>query len=385
MSNYKFNLLYKKNNKIGNARRFERQCRMFENKLAFPSPVSYEDIDIEFKKWVENDLEIVYDNIKLPTYNLYSNQRVGEFAQNWKFLDGNGNMAMNFKNITRENNPKKGTIYGNMNVPGNLKYDIGYRAVRQDNTLIGYDRYTMKQPFGVDLEYKIMLVTNKFNLLNQFNELVNEKFKAITCYIFPNEHPMSMILEDISDTSDYTVDDRKFYSQTYSIKVRGYIIRREDFEITHLPIRNLTYLSTGDIIKRKNIDDVKVYENPCNELTEEEHYSYKEMVIDIDITKCRDEVEFEYDIKSNLKITDIELNNIDEFKLFINKEEVDLDSEYDIYFFNGDIVEVKTTIIDLREESNVKFIGLLENQILDSDELPESALDDENYTDILKI
>ena len=37
---------------------------------------------------------------------------------------------------------------------------------------------------------------------------------------------MPMFLDAINDESEYTIDDRKFYSQSYQIKVMGYIIRK---------------------------------------------------------------------------------------------------------------------------------------------------------------
>ena len=71
------------------------------------------------------------------------------------------------------------------------------------------------------------------------NELMHYEFSAIDCYISPNDHPMSMTLEDVSDNSEYAIDDRKYYSQTYKIKVRGYIIRKEDYKVERIPSRFL--------------------------------------------------------------------------------------------------------------------------------------------------
>ena len=50
---------------------------------------------------------------------------------------------------------------------------------------------------------------------------------------------MPLTLEDVSDESEYTIDDRKYYSQTYKIKVRGYIIRKEDYKVERIPSRFL--------------------------------------------------------------------------------------------------------------------------------------------------
>jgi hypothetical protein len=74
-------------------------------------------------------------------------------------------------------------------------------------------------------------------LLNEMNEMMHYEFNAITAYISPNDHPMPLTLEDISDESEYTIDDRKYYSQTFKIKLKGYIIRREDYKVERIPSR----------------------------------------------------------------------------------------------------------------------------------------------------
>jgi hypothetical protein len=88
-----------------------------------PKTVSYEDIDRAFKDWVENNIVIVQDGIKLPTMVLYSNQRFSEYMQSWRYTDENNNVRLNFKTVTRETNPSHGTIVGDTyNIPGNRFY-----------------------------------------------------------------------------------------------------------------------------------------------------------------------------------------------------------------------------------------------------------------------
>ena len=41
----------------------------------FPATLEYKDIDAEFKRWVEDELEMEYDGEKIPTILLFSNQR----------------------------------------------------------------------------------------------------------------------------------------------------------------------------------------------------------------------------------------------------------------------------------------------------------------------
>ena len=191
----------------------------------FPNPLTYEDIDREFKKWVEEGLEISYEGKKLPTMTLFSNQRFSEYMQSWTFTDEDHNPILNFKAINRENNPKSGTINGeSKNIPGEHTWLMKRLVATDKNNREYYIEYRMKQPISVDLKYKVSLFTNKYELLNDFNLLVNDKFKAITAYIKPNGHYISMKLDDISDDSEYSLNDRQYYSQSYSITVRAYII-----------------------------------------------------------------------------------------------------------------------------------------------------------------
>ena len=76
-----------------------------------PKTVKYRDIDEAFVQWVEEELKVVYEEELLPTYALFSNQRYSEYMQMWEGLDDNNNLKLNFKVITRENNPQVGNIY----------------------------------------------------------------------------------------------------------------------------------------------------------------------------------------------------------------------------------------------------------------------------------
>lgn len=202
----------------------------------FPLPINYDDIDREFVKFVEKELEISYDGVRVPTIRLFSNQRLSEYSQTWEQSDANGNILMNFKTVTRENTPQKGENQGsNFNIPGERYYPMYYVPELQENGTTAYNVYEMKQPFAVDFIYTIGLITNKYELINQFNNLVLSKFKANECYLWPNEHPMPMFLDSISDESEYGIDNRKYYSQSFKIKLNAYIIREDDFRVTKLP------------------------------------------------------------------------------------------------------------------------------------------------------
>lgn len=248
-----------RNHAVGTERRRNMSKLILENQTFFPKPVTYEDIDKAFFKWVDEKLDIAYNGKRLPTYKLFSNQKLSEYSQTWSNLDDTGNIIMNFKTITRENNPQHGESQGgNYNVPGNRDYPMFYVPVLQENGEEAYDVYSMKQPLSVNFMYTVSVICNKYEILNKFNETMHYEFNALECYISPNDHPMPMVIENINDESEYSIDDRKYYSQSYQIKLMGYIIRKEDFKVTKIPSRfkvGIVHDEARKKYKKKSIDD----------------------------------------------------------------------------------------------------------------------------------
>lgn len=227
-----------RNHAVGTERRRNMSKIVLENQTFFPKSVEYVDVDKAFFNWVDKKLDVVYNGKKLPTYKLFSNQKLSEYSQTWENLDETGNIIMNFKTITRENNPQHGESQGgNYNVPGNRDYPMFYVPILQENGEEAYDLYSMKQPLSVNFMYTVSVICNKYEILNKFNELMHYEFSALECYIYPNEHPMPMVIENITDESEYSIDDRKYYSQSYQIKLMAYIIRKEDFKVSKVPSR----------------------------------------------------------------------------------------------------------------------------------------------------
>lgn len=249
-----------------------------------PKTVSYEDIDRAFKDWVENNIVIVQDGIKLPTMVLYSNQRFSEYMQSWRYTDENNNVRLNFKTVTRETNPSHGTIVGDTyNIPGNRFYPFkSIQAIDENGKRYRID-YKMKQPTAVDLVYKISIMTNRYVTLNEFNETIHKLFNAKQEYIAPNGHFMSITLENISDESEYNIEDRQFFSQNFTAKVKGYIIKEDDFMVEENPIASIICFEGDTAKRRKPTIELSEYD-PC--YVEEEQYFQKPIEIDVDLSFC---------------------------------------------------------------------------------------------------
>ena len=372
-----------RNSLKGNEVREKSSRIILKDKTYLPKTVTYSDIDKEFQRFVAEDLDITYNGIKLPTQKLFSNQRIGEFAQNWDKLDSMKNMSMNFKTVSRQNNPQKGKIYGEQyNIPGDRTYPMFEIPSLQKNGQMGLDIYSMKQPMAIDLEYSVSIVTNKYELLNEFNSLIHDKFKSLEYYIFPKGHAMSTKLDSISDDTIYNIDDRKYYSQTYKIIVHAYIIKESDFHIIHVPLRKNVIMNGEKTINKhnKNKDVVFEYDN-CRLIEDENKYKHQLVDIRINFSECEDEKEFI--CEDNLTIFTIELVNTFDFIIYVNDEPYKKDTIDNISFEQGDRIKVKTLKKDYLQGNSLSIIAYNKDKIVKANEEIESSEDDESFKGIV--
>ncbi len=111
-----------------------------------------------------------------------------------------------------------------------------------DGVRRGIDLYKIPQPTSVDLTYEVRIFTGKMKDLNKFNEKIQKTFQARQSYLNVNGHPMPLHLESIGDESNIEdFENRRFYVQMFELKLLGYILDEDDFEIT--PTLNRAVLS----------------------------------------------------------------------------------------------------------------------------------------------
>lgn len=361
--NYK-NIIKLKRNVVGNERRENLAKEVLKDATPLPQPLEYEDIDKEFERWVSEDLDISFEEQKLPTYLMLSNQRFSEYLQSWQNVDDKKNLILNFKTITRENNPKSGTINGDTkNIPGDIDFLMKrvFSVDRHGNRY--FIDYRVKQPISVDFIYTVSIFTNKYQLLNKFNMIMNEKFKAIDCYIRPNGHFIPMKLDDISDESEYNIDDRRYYSQSYLITVMAYIMPKDSFRVIEQPMMRLECFD-GEQVKPKTI----VEEIECGN----DYNPYEYTKIEIISTIPKDKTRHKFKIDCDSEITSVILKNVMYFKMYVNGKEVIINTDtenasYNEYEIKLDIpikLNVNDTInleaisrYEISEDSEIKFIA----------------------------
>ena len=321
-----------------------------------PKPIVYEDIDNAFKLWVEEALDIVYENVKLPTFPLFSNQKFSEYLQSWEHVDENKNLILNFKTISRENNPHGGTLYGDTkNIPGERDYLIKRVFMTDKNDRGYFINYKKKQPYCIDLTYNIGIFTNKFDLINKFNEIINDKFKSINAYMLVKGHYIGMRLDNIQDHSEYSIDDRQYYSQLYTITVLSYIITEDSFSVEETPV--LKFMGFEGEKSRKRVE---IEEPPCHK--EENRYYNKPCNLLINMGVCDEKLKFKLD--TNLYITHEKLDNVRYIKWSVN--DVEYNTLKEIHLKNGDEIRILKLIrLNVSNDVKIEYNGYIPDVIFD--------------------
>lgn len=415
-----------RNHAVGTERRRNMSKIILENQTYFPKPVLHEDIDKAFFEWVDKKIEVIYNGKRLPTYKLFSNQKLSEYSQTWSNLDDTGNIIMNFKTITRENNPQHGESQGGYyNIPGNRDYPMFYVPVLQENGEEAYDMYSMKQPLSINFMYTVSVICNKYEILNKVNELMHHEFSALECYLYPNDHPMPMVIENITDESEYSIDDRKYYAQSYQIKLMAYIIRKEDFKVTKIPSRFKVSVNAIDKKKYKknkiddcwlgNLENATVVEktpkgisaelpkletlnaydacDPPIELIapprspsvvmeelpdccipkEADPYVHKKIKLIADFPYC-EEHSVAFIMDSVVDIDTIETENVHDFVIKVNGKVQTFDDE--VKFNIGDEIDINISREDEYGDSMLTIIGTDPDTVIDTRIEPETMLDE---------
>lgn len=345
---------------IGIERRMNFAKEILHKETNFPKPLEYADIDKAFETFIDKELDMVdNDGNRIPTYTLYSTQRFSEYSQTWEHTDENGNLLMNFKTVSRENNPNFGQNQGGLfNIPGNRRYTMLEKIVLDDNGTEHMEVYSMGQPYAVDLKYKVNFVTNTFSTINTFNMKLNKLFRAKQCYIRPNGHYIPMVIESIDDSTSYGLEERKFFVQQVTIKAMAYIINEEDFQVHKFAMRPRLFME-GERKHKKVSVDLEEYEKKENK------------AVEINISFKLPETKVEFEIDMDIDINSFETNNARDVRVFVNDMPYYIDKGFQVK--SGDSIRVKIKRDNEMEDASVKFIGIDPNYIYDSTTVTESV------------
>tara|TARA_R110000796_G_scaffold40062_1_gene99385 strand:+ start:12926 stop:13960 length:1035 start_codon:yes stop_codon:yes gene_type:complete len=196
-----------------------------------PKGVGLSDIDETFIDFVGDDLEMEIDGNKIPVIFL-TIQRWAEFSKTWTFADKFKNLKMPFITIVRQPHIQVGTNQNSMwNIPGNKLYTY-LKVPTYDAGIRGVDTYRIPQPTSVDVTYDVRLFCNRMKDLNVFHTIIQTAFNSRQYYVKVKGHPMPVHLESIGDESQKdNFDKRRFYVQHFNMKLLGYILDEDDYEV----------------------------------------------------------------------------------------------------------------------------------------------------------
>lgn len=227
---FKKNLLLNKV-RIGRDRRDDLLEDVRENTAYLPKGIMYEDMDRTFIEFANDELSITIDDEKVPVIFL-TLQRWSEFARTWQDSDDYGNIKIPFITVVRNPAVQQGENQGNLwNIPGNPTFNY-LKVPNNKNGRLEVDIYKIPQPTPVDVTYEVRFFGNRMRDLNKINKKIQQLFKSRQHYIRPNEHFMPLHLESISDESEITdVNKRRYYVQLFEIKLLGYLLDEDDFEV----------------------------------------------------------------------------------------------------------------------------------------------------------
>lgn len=417
---------------IGKERRGNIRKYILEKASYFPKPIEYSDIDQAMYDWVDKTFNLAYNGKRLPTYKLFSTQRLSEYSSTWSNVDDSGSVILNFKSLTRETNPQKGESQGStMNIPGHRCYTMYLVPVLQESGDEAFDLYTMKEPYAVNFTYSVSIITNKYELLNEMNSQMHYQFQAINDYINVNGHYMPLTLDDISDESEYDLEERKYYSQTFKIKLKAYIIRKEDYTVKRVPSKLVMYTNENVYSRKGSVRqgrqapreydiqtlrrfmtdseifdelekngvcnvhptnkfpdanyNVEVVEEQCPEECpiEEDDQKYYNKILKVIMRYNECESSMTFNIDTDMVIEKVETENVYDFKLLVNGEVQDIEN-HSVKIYNEDEIIVKITRDDDYSESSVILVGYDPNDVYDKAYNPESSLDETpNETEII--
>jgi hypothetical protein len=307
-----------------------------------PKSVLHADLDRGMLDFVKNDLEVTVGGSIIPMVDrIITTQNWSQYVETALFVDLDYNPSPPFITVVRSPEVKFGTN-------PSLQYTIPdrkqfyYASVPTwDGNVQGMDIYTIPQPIPVDINYSVKIICNRMRELNQLNLIVMQKFSSKQAYTFIKGQYVPIVLNNISDESQMSLDSRKYYVQNYDFTMLGYLIDEEEFEVKPA-IARVTQLMelSGGINKKRD----KNLNNP-NEFLE--NYLF---VVGNDTLS--DVVGY----TANLSFGT--WSNVDTYDVYINGDYFGTDVQ-NIQITTNDILRIDVVKTDDNEDATIQFVNLL--------------------------
>ncbi len=201
-----------------------------KNKQFLPRSVDLSDLDAGFVEFVNNDLGFTIKGENVPIHFL-TLQRWNEFTRLWPNTDKYKNLTIPFVSVVRRPNPEVGTNPADFKIP--VRKNFPYMQIPiWDGNRKGADIYGIPNPVGVDMFYTIRFFSYRMRELNKLHQKVLQTFASAQAYVNIKGHYFPILLENIGDESQVDdLDGKRFYVQSYEMRLQGYIVDEEEFDV----------------------------------------------------------------------------------------------------------------------------------------------------------
>ena len=302
-----------------------------------PKSVLHADLDRGMLDFVKEDLKVVTAGKIVPMLDiLITTQNWSQYVETWKFVDLDYNPNPPFITVVRSPEVKFGTNPSLQYTIPNRKQFYYASVPTWNGNEQGMDIYTIPQPVPVDINYSVKIICNRMRELNELNKIVMQKFSSRQAYTFIKGQYVPIILNNIGDESQMTMDARKYYVQSYDFTMLGYLIDEAEFEVKPA-IARVTQLVEVDATRLKQRRR-KSPSNPNEFLT---NYLY---VVGNNVLS--DTVAY------TANLTFLSSNNVDSYDVYINGD-----------YFGTDVQKIQITTNDVLRIEVVKTNNTLESTI----------------------
>jgi hypothetical protein len=310
-----------------------------EDGTYLPKSVLHADLDRGMLDFVKSELEVVTAGKIVPMLDIIiTTQNWSQYLETWKFVDLDYNPSPPFITVVRQPEVKYGTNPSLQYTIPNRKQFYYASVPTWNGNEQGMDIYTIPQPVPVDIKYSVKIICNRMRELNQLNKVVMQTFSSRQAYTFIKGQYVPIILDNVSDESQMTMDARKYYVQNYDFTMLGYLIDEDEFEVKPA-IQRITQLFELDTTTRRPKRN-KYPENP-NEF--ESNFLFVS-----GNTTLIDMIDFSADM--SLVGTD----NVDTYDVYINDDYYGSDVSV-IQITTNDILRIEVTKLDNTQESKITF------------------------------
>jgi hypothetical protein len=183
--------------------------------------------------------------------------------------------------------------------------------------------------------------------LNKFNQVVIEKFASRQAYTQIKGHYIPIQLDEVSDESVMDLEKRRYYIQSYSFTLQGFLIDEEEFEVKPAVSRSLLLM---EVSPRKTKRRVKKYPSNPNRVP---------LNISFPIGTTAYTQTFEY--TTNIKLIDAE--NIASYSMYINGLFYGTDIQQlitgEIQINTNDVLTIQIIKTNNSESSNFQLESIL--------------------------